>query len=679
MIDRNRASEEMVERQLARRGIKDTKVLDAMRSVPSEAFVPPDLREFAYQDSALPIQEGQTISQPYIVALMVQAAEVSGSDRVLEIGTGTGYAAAVLAEIADEVVTIERHANLARTAEERLRSLDYDNVRVLHADGTLGWPERAPYDAILVAAGGPDVPQALLQQLRVGGRMIIPVGPARLQQLLRIRRVTEDDYEREDIGGVVFVPLIGAGGWSGGGDSESPSQVSAAKGGLAAAGSAASRTRARSPARESAVDVIRGRAEPVFEIDDADLTPLLQRIGDARVVLLGEASHGTAEFYDMRARITRELVQRHGFNIVAAEADWPDAAQIDRYIRGVPIESRDIQPFTRFPAWMWANGQVARFVGWLKTFNESVADGDGVGFYGLDLYSLYLSISSVLQYLDEVDPDAARIARRRYACLTPWEADPAAYGAAALGGRYRDCEREVVAMLGDLLAKRLDYAARDGERFFDASQNARLVRDAEKYYRVMYYGSSESWNLRDRHMFETLQAIMHFRDPDSRAVVWAHNAHIGDARATEMSARGQLNIGQLCRERFGEESRRVGFGTDHGRVAAASAWDGPMEIKDVRPSHPRSYERLCHDSGIEGFVLPLDRDSDVREVLSPERLERAIGVIYRPETELQSHYFHASLPNQFNEYVWFDETMAVAPLRGAGERTDLPETFPFGV
>ncbi|NIR46441.1 MAG: protein-L-isoaspartate(D-aspartate) O-methyltransferase [Gemmatimonadetes bacterium] len=676
MIDTTRDREAMVKSQLRSRGIEDEKVLDAMRSVPRERFVPEELREFAYQDSALPIEEEQTISQPYIVALMAQAAEIDASDRVLEIGAGSGYAAAVLAEIAEAVVAIERHASLASNAGERLRSLGYENARVVHADGTLGWPERAPYDAIVVSAGGPDVPEPLLQQLKVGGRMVIPVGPGRLQELVRIRRTGRDDYEREEIGSVAFVPLVGA-GFRRGGDGGSGSGTSGAATRAAKGGSAT--RRAGGTAVDPTVEVIQGAAEPVYSIDETDLTPLLDRIGSARVVLLGEASHGTAEFYDMRARITRELVQRHGFNIVAVEADWPDAAQIDRHVRGTPVTVEDIQPFTRFPAWMWANGQVARFVGWLKTYNESLDEAaTGVGFYGLDLYSLYVSIAAVLEYLDEVDPESARVARQRYGCLTPWEADPVSYGAAALSGRYRDCESQVVAMLSDLLRNRLEYAARDGERFFDASQNARLIANAEKYYRTMYYGSSESWNLRDRHMFETLEAILKFRGPESRAVVWEHNSHIGDARATEMSARGQLNVGQLCRERFGDEARLVGFGTDHGTVAAASEWDGPMEIMDVRPAHPRSHERLCHESRIEGFVLPVGRNADVRETLRAERLERAIGVIYRSETELQSHYFHASLPDQFDEYIWFDETKAVTPLR-RGDKMEPPETFPYGV
>jgi protein-L-isoaspartate(D-aspartate) O-methyltransferase len=286
----------------------------------------------------------------------------------------------------------------------------------------------------------------------------------------------------------------------------------------------------------------------------------------------------------------------------------------------------------------------------------------------------------VITYLDGVDPAMAAIARRRYGRLTPWEHDPAAYGRAALSEPYRSCEKTVVAMLGDLLKRRIEYSQRDGDRFFDAAQNARLVAAAESYYRIMYYGSADSWNLRDQHMFETLERLVEFHGTGSKAVIWAHNSHVGDAAATEMSARGEHNIGQLCRARFADSAYIIGFGTDHGTVAAASDWDGPMEIKRVRPSHEASYERLCHDSGVKAFLMHLKEPvrKAVRDELSAARLERAIGVIYRPDSELQSHYFQACLPRQFDEYAWFDETRAVAPLAPVVAH-GVPETFPFGV
>jgi erythromycin esterase-like protein len=428
--------------------------------------------------------------------------------------------------------------------------------------------------------------------------------------------------------------------------------------------------------------LIREGAEPISSIDEAVLDPLLGRIGDARVVLLGEASHGTSEFYRMRSRITRELVTRAGFTIVAVEADWPDARWVDAYVRHASEPPSKEQPFRRFPRWMWRNGEVAEFVEWLRQHNGALAQRDArVAFYGLDLYSLYASIESVLHYLDRTDPQAARLARERYGCLTPWADEPAAYGRAAITDAERSCESEVVRTLQDLLARRLDYAGRGGgDRFLDAVQNARLVANAERYYRVMYYGSTESWNLRDQHMFDTLETLLAAHGPDARAVVWAHNSHIGNAAATEMGWAGQLNVGHLCRETFGLQAFLVGFGTDHGTVAAAHNWDEPMQVMQVRPSHPESYERLFHDSDLAAGLLPLrvPANAAIRDALLPDRLERAIGVIYRPATELASHYFRASLPQQFDEYIWFDQTGPVTPLPDPAE-AGPPDTYPFGL
>jgi protein-L-isoaspartate(D-aspartate) O-methyltransferase len=357
--------------------------------------------------------------------------------------------------------------------------------------------------------------------------------------------------------------------------------------------------------------------------------------------------------------------------------------RIDRYVTDGPRSTVDFTPFSRFPTWMWRNEEVGEFVAWLRARNlEQRERSQRAGFYGLDLYSMFTSISHVLEYLDGVDPDAARVARARYGMLTPWQQDPAAYGRAVLAGRYTNAEVAVVAMLRDMLERRLEYAEKDGERFFDAAQNAHVVANAESYYRAMYYGAATSWNLRDTHMFETLLALLRFHGPESRGIVWAHNSHVGNARATEMSVRGELNLGELCRTKFGERLHVIGFGTDHGTVAAASDWDEPMQRMRVRPSHPESYERLCHDSDVRAFILGLrdPRRRAVRDELMTPRLERAIGVVYRPDTELASHYFHASLPVQFDELIWFDETRAVQPLSVEGRPTpELPETYPFGV
>jgi protein-L-isoaspartate(D-aspartate) O-methyltransferase len=330
---------------------------------------------------------------------------------------------------------------------------------------------------------------------------------------------------------------------------------------------------------------------------------------------------------------------------------------------------------------MWANAQVLTFVESLRRYNlEHFPEVDQrAGFYGLDLYSLYSSIHAVTTYLESVDPESARIARTRYGCLTPWESDPATYGASAISGKQHDCEAEVVAMLQDMMARRMEYAKKDGRRYLDAIANARVIRNAEQYYRIMSYGGRKSWNLRDQHMFDTLLMLLDFHGPNSKAVVWEHNSHIGDASATEMSTRGEHNVGQLCRRHFKDAMYNIGFGTHTGVVAAASEWGAPVEFKKIRPSHPDSYERLCHESGVSSFMLPLRHaDKTLRAQLNPPRLERAIGVIYRPETEIHSHYFQASLPRQFDEFIWFNETKPVSPL-GPEAGKGLPETFPFGL
>jgi protein-L-isoaspartate(D-aspartate) O-methyltransferase len=652
----------MVEEQIAARGVRDPRVLAAMRTVRRERFVAAEQAEFAYEDSPLGIAEGQTISQPYIVALMAESLGLTGDESVLEIGTGSGYGAAVLGQVARVVRTVERHGELARVASERLAAAGFDNVQVVHGDGTVGLAEHAPFDAIVVTAGGPRVPEALLDQLAVGGRLVMPIGEDRaMQMLVRVRRLSEREYEQEELQPVRFVPLIGAQGWRprGGEEAELPRPPAGAPAGLPL--------------------LLRECGEPLSSIEDARLDALLERIGDARVVLLGEATHGTSEFYALRAAITRRLIDRKGFRVVAVEADWPDAAVVNRYVQA--LANGHPQPgdaFRRFPLWMWRNHETRAFVEWLRGRNAERPPEDRTGFFGLDLYSLFTSIRAVLDYLDRVDPDAARAARVRYGCLSPWEGDPQTYARAAVTGRYRVCEQEALGILKDMAARRLEYAERDGVRFLDALQNARLVANAERYYRAMYYGPAASWNLRDRHMFETLERLLGERGADTRAVVWAHNSHLGNASATEMAARGEINLGQLCRQAFGDACYSVGFGTDHGEVAAAPEWDAPMEVMRVRPAHALSYERLFHESGVPAYLLPLRhaRRPELRDELASPRLERAIGVVYRPQTEIQSHYFQAVLPSQFDEYVWLDETSAVTPLSSAEARV-LPLAHPL--
>lgn len=409
-------------------------------------------------------------------------------------------------------------------------------------------------------------------------------------------------------------------------------------------------------------------------IEKADLGPFLERVGDARVVLLGEMTHGTSEFYRMRARITMELVREKGFDVVGLEADWPDAGRVDQYVRARPATA-DWTAFARWPPWMWRNDEFRRLVEDLRAWNTAHAGGK-VQVCGLDLYSVHTSIAEVLSYLGEhASPEAVEAARARYACLTRWE-DPAEYGAAATRA-LAECEEDVVAMLRELLEKRV--ATPDGEELFDAQRNAALVRGAEQYYRSMYQGRVSSWNLRDTHMADTLEAVLEHRGPDSKAVVWAHNSHVGDAAGSEMGRRGETTLGSLCRERW--RCRLVGQFTDRGTVVAASAWDAPGQVMDVTPSRRDSHGATLASVGPARFLLPLDRAVEAggsAGALTEERLERAIGVVYRAETERYSHHFGAVLPQRFDEVVWFDTTRALTPLPTA-EVGEVPDTYPFAV
>jgi erythromycin esterase-like protein len=417
------------------------------------------------------------------------------------------------------------------------------------------------------------------------------------------------------------------------------------------------------------------------------LAALLDLIGDARLVLIGEATHGTDEFYAIRAELTKALIRAKQFNLVAAEADWPDAYRINRWVRYMseePDAAAALGDFVRFPRWMWRNTVVVDFVEWLRHYNAKRMVSDRVGFYGLDLYSLHTSIDAVLRYLRKIDPDAAARARHRYSCFEHFGSDPQSYGYAANLGLSRSCEDDVVAQLVDLRNAAVEYASRDGfvaeDEYFFAEQNARLVRNAEMYYRAMFAGQVESWNLRDIHMMETLDALMAWTTRHSdyvRAVVWAHNSHVGDARATQMGSWGEWNLGQLARERHGDRVFLIGFTTHTGTVAAAREWDEPAEQRYVTPSMPGSYERLFHDTDLERFVLAT---SASRDALAEARLERAIGVIYKPESERASHYFRARMADQFDAVIHIDTTSALTPLeRWSRENSDLPETYPTGV
>jgi erythromycin esterase-like protein len=426
----------------------------------------------------------------------------------------------------------------------------------------------------------------------------------------------------------------------------------------------------------------------------SDFDPLLDMIGDAHFVLIGEASHGTHNFYERRAEITKRLITEKGFTVVAVEADWPDAYRINRYVRALDdIASANdaLSDFKRFPSWMWRNTVVRDFVEWLRKHNDSLPqNARKTGFYGLDLYSLYSSMEAVLNYLDKTDPEAAQRARKRYACFDQFGEDTQAYGYATGFGFTPSCEKAVVEELVDIQKRLGEKVKREGpqaeEEYFFAEENARVVKDAEEYYRTMFEGRVSSWNLRDRHMVNTLNDLVAFLDRSggkgsTRAVVWEHNSHLGDARATSMGTDGEWNVGQLVREKYGRDSVLVGFTTYTGTVTCASDWDEPTERKRVRPALQGSYELLFHETNMPRFLLTMRDNHTLSAALHGPRLERAIGVIYLPQTERISHYFNARLPEQFDAVIHLDETRALEPLDRTSlwETGEVEETFPTGL
>jgi erythromycin esterase-like protein len=439
------------------------------------------------------------------------------------------------------------------------------------------------------------------------------------------------------------------------------------------------------------LETIRATAHPITAAA-RDYDALIDMIGDARFVLLGEASHGTHEFYQARAEISKRLIREKRFSLIAWEADWPDALRVNRYVRGAGPDqdaAEALGDFERFPVWMWRNADIADLIGWLRSHNEGLRGHQTkVGVYGLDLYSLHRSMHSVVQYLDRVNPEAAKAARKRYGCFDEFGDDPQTYGMLASNDPSSSCENDVVQQLIDLQKHAADVLSQDGrpaaDELFFAEQNARVAKNAEHYYRAMYRGRPNTWNLRDRHMVDTLENLTaHFEKQGEhpKAIVWAHNSHLGDARATDMHKRGELNVGQLMRERHPDETVLVGFTTYAGTVTAASDWGDPAERKRVRPGMDGSCEELFHEVGIPDFLLTLREHRHLSRQLASALLERAIGVIYRPETERWSHYFHTRLSDQFDAVIHFDETRAVEPLERTGhwERGELPDTYPSAV
>lgn len=420
------------------------------------------------------------------------------------------------------------------------------------------------------------------------------------------------------------------------------------------------------------IDVLHEEAIPLTG-SSSQYDVLLEKMGQSRFVLMGEASHGTHEFYQARIEMTKALIEKKGFMAVLIEGDWPDAYRVHRYIQGqgdAQMSEQALDDFNRFPTWMWKNTTLPPFLHWLRTYNDSLAQAtQKVGFYGLDLYSLNRSIHAVIAYLSKVDPKACEFARQQYACFDHLNVDPQLYGYLSSSGLKKSCMEEVVRECCELQHHAFSYLQQDGiaaqDEYFFAMQNACVVKNAESYYRGMYSGRVSSWNIRDSHMVETINRLADHlekqRNLPAKIIVWAHNSHVGDARAVEMSERGEVNIGQLVREQH-PDTYSIGFSTYEGSVTAASDWDAPAMCREISPGFSESYEELFHHVPYRNFILPLTGSEKLYHHLKIPRLQRAIGVIYRPETERLSHYYFTHLPYQFDSIIHLDKTTAVRPL-----------------
>lgn len=639
-----------IQNQLKDKGIKNQLLLDAFKNIPTTLFLSKELYPYTFANTTIEDEIIKVEPRIFAVAKMLENLKIKKGDKILAIGLDSVYVMAILSRICKEVYTVEPNESYAEWALEVLKNINITNVFIAVGDNKQGWKENAPFDSILITSEFEEVSTQLKKQLKIGGRLLVPIGPDWAHIIFEIiERVSETDYNVKKLKDNFFIPNpkilpeIGTQDF---------------------------------PEKEI-VDEINKRAHPFSSIKEYPIDKLLERIGDAQVVLLGEASHGTSEFYLTRQEITKALIEKKGFNFVCAEADWSDAEQINAYVKNQQTQ-KDWIPFTRFPQWMWKNKEVLNFVEWLKEYNA--LNKNKTGFYGLDLYGLENSIELVINYLEGIDGDLANLAKSRYACIRPYMTDPAVYGKMVVSHQLESCEKEVLKMLVDLLKNK--NKLNHSPEYFYAYQNANVVVDAERYYKAMYYGSAESWNLRDFHMFYTLKSLLSYFGPQTKAIVWAHNSHIGNALATEMYSRGEINIGHLCKEHFGDKSYHIGFGTHTGTVAAAHNWGNAMNVIKVSNSLPKSYENLCHKTQIDSFTLPLREKfsgQKLRELLSAPKLERAIGVIYRPETERQSHYFQAVLPSQFDEYIFYNESQAVTPITQTNVSPKLLESHPFGI
>ena len=416
-----------------------------------------------------------------------------------------------------------------------------------------------------------------------------------------------------------------------------------------------------------------------------DLDPLIDAVGDARFVLLGEASHGTSEFYTWRAEISKRLIEEHGFSFIAVEGDWPDCYQVNRYVKGRSATAESafdvLHAFERWPTWMWANREVVELAEWMRSWNRGKAEERKAGFFGLDVYSLWDSMRAVTQYLERVDPQLAATARRAYNCFEPYAEDVQDY-ARATALVPTSCEDEAVAVLRELRTHAPAFNDDGREGYFNAEQNALVARNAELYYRTMVRGGPASWNVRDRHMVETLDRLMQHHGPDARAIVWEHNTHIGDARFTDMARAGMVNVGQLVRQAHEREGvMLVGFGTHRGTVIAADEWGEPMERMPVPAARRDSFEDIMHDAGVGDALLLFNGADDGGVPGLDEPLgHRAIGVVYDPSAERWGNYVPTIMPRRYDAFLYIDETRAVDPLHmPVVVDGEVPETYPSGV
>jgi erythromycin esterase len=429
------------------------------------------------------------------------------------------------------------------------------------------------------------------------------------------------------------------------------------------------------------IESIRTQALPLDNIEDLD--PLVERIGGAKFVLLGEASHGTAEYYDWRRRLSERLIRDKGFSFIAVEGDWPDCYRLNRYVKGRANSGGSaaevLHEFERWPTWMWANDEVVELAEWLHEFNATRPEQQKAGLYGLDVYSLWESMDAVLAYLHRTQVDAVEAARQAFACFEPYGRDEQEYARATMWAPA-SCEEDVVRMLHELRLDRPKYQHDGREEFFNAEQNAIVARNAEHYYRTMVRGGAASWNVRDGHMVESLNRLVDFHGEDCKAIVWEHNTHIGDARYTDMAAEGMVNVGELVRQQHGADGVvLVGFGSYRGTVIAGDYWGAPMRKMPVPPGRPSSWEELLHHALGADSLLLFDRQTESEAWLEP-RGHRAIGVVYRPEVDAYGNYVPTVLPRRYDALIYLDETRALHPLRvPADVEHEVPETYPTGV